>query len=189
MRRTWVVIALGTALVLAACGDDGAETTDAADTADATATTEATETADATETTEATEAGTDGDMATAVTLDTSDTDLGTILVDGDGRTLYLFDNDAEGESACTDACAETWPPLEGEAEAAGDVDPALLGTITRPDGATQATYGGHPLYHYAADSAVGDVNGQAVGDVWWVVATDGSAIRDAATSSADTPAY
>jgi predicted lipoprotein with Yx(FWY)xxD motif len=133
--------------------------------------------------------------AVAATVDTADTDLGTVLVDGDGATLYLFDSDPEDGSSCTDACAETWPPLAGPAEAAGDVDAGLLGTIERPDGSTQVTYDGRPLYHYAADEGPGDVNGQGVGDVWWVVGPDGAAIHDAAASAStsstapDAPSY
>ncbi|MBN2623527.1 MAG: hypothetical protein JXA83_09170 [Acidimicrobiales bacterium] len=133
-------------------------------------------------------ADTAGTADAAVTLDTASTDLGTVLVDGDGRTLYLFDSDPEGESACTDACAETWPPVAGPAEATGDADPALVGTITRPDGSTQATYAGHPLYLYAADSAPGDVTGQGVGEVWWVLAPDGAAIHDVAGAGTETSA-
>ena len=131
-----------------------------------------------------------------VTVATAERDPGEVLVDGDGMTLYLFDSDPDGESACTDGCAETWPPLLGTPTAGAGVDAGLLGTIERPDGATQATYAGHPLYHYAPDEAPGDVTGQGVGEVWWVVAPDGSAIRgDGPTSTATptggatTPAY
>lgn len=132
--------------------------------------------------------GDDGAAAT-VTVATAEHDLGTVLVDGDGHTLYLFDDDPEEGSACTDACADTWPPLEGRAEATGGADADQVGTVTRPDGTTQVTYGGHPLYHYAGDRTAGDATGQGIGDVWWAVAPDGSAVRDAATPAADTPAY
>lgn len=134
------------------------------------------------------EAGTgtaaDGGAAT-VEVSTADSDLGTILVDGEGMTLYLFDQDSEGTSACYDDCAATWPPLIGEAEASGDADASLLGTTTRDDGEVQVTYDGQPLYYFAPDEEPGDVNGQAVGDVWWVVAPDGSAIRGSAAPAAE----
>ena len=131
-----------------------------------------------------------------VTVATAEHEPGEVLVDGDGMTLYLFDSDPEGESVCTDGCAETWPPLLGAPMAGSGVDAGLLGTIERPDGTTQATYAGHPLYHYAPDEAPGDVTGQGVGEVWWVLAPDGSAIRGDApapattsTGGASTPAY
>lgn len=126
------------------------------------------------------------------TVATADTDLGEVLVSDDGATLYLFDSDPEDGSACTDACAETWPPLPGPVEAGDGADAALVGTIERPDGTTQTTYAGHPVYRYAADGGPGDVEGQGVGGVWWVLAPDGSAIREtapAATTGAESPAY
>lgn len=147
-----IAIMVAGALALAACGDDD---TDA----------------------EAAGATTEADDASVV-LDTASTDLGDVLVDGDGMTLYMFDNDSDGESACVDDCAATWPPITGEAAAAGDVDEGMIGTTTRPDGASQVTYGGLPLYLYAADAEPGDVNGQGVGEVWWVVGPDGSRITD-----------
>lgn len=168
--RTLGVLLVG-ALVLGACGgDDPAASPDdgAADTTTDAATTPATD-----PTTQDT--GEDG-AAAGATVDTASTDLGEILVDGDGMTLYLFDNDTEGESVCTDDCAATWPPLIGEPEVAGNADASLVGTITRPDGATQVTYDGQPLYLYAPDSEPGDVTGQGVGGVWWVVGPDGSRI-------------
>lgn len=125
----------------------------------------------------------DGD---AVTVSTADTTAGEVLVDGQGMTLYLFDDDPEGESACTGGCAETWPPLHGTPTAGSGADPDLLGTIERPDGTTQTTYGGHPVYLYAPDHAPGDITGQGVGEVWWVVAPDGTAIRASGTEGAAT---
>lgn len=172
VRNSAITILVAGALSLAACGDDGADT-DAAGEA-----TQATPQADEATTSAAGggEAGGDEGADASVTLDTASTDLGDVLVDGDGMTLYMFDNDSEGESACVDDCAATWPPVTGEATASGDVDEGLIGTITRPDGATQVTYGDVPLYWYAADAEPGEVNGQGVGGVWWVVGPDGSRI-------------
>jgi predicted lipoprotein with Yx(FWY)xxD motif len=151
-------------LGLAACGDDDD------DSATDTTTTETTEAADTTSTEAA--APTEG----ASTVATADTDLGTILVDGDGLTLYLFMPDAQGASMCLDSCAATWPPLAGPATAGDAVDEALLSTADRPDGSAQVTYNGWPLYHFASDAAAGDTNGQGVGNIWYVVDASGNAI-------------
>lgn len=111
----------------------------------------------------------------------ADSDLGSILVDADGMTLYLFEADANGSSTCTGDCATTWPALVGEAPSAGDgVDASLLGTTTREDGQVQVSYDGHPLYHYAADASAGDTNGQGIGDVWYVVDSGGAAVTKTA---------
>jgi predicted lipoprotein with Yx(FWY)xxD motif len=122
-----------------------------------------------------------------VVVGTATSELGTILVDGDGLTLYLFDNDTDGESVCHDDCAATWPPLLGDATVGGEADASLLGTTSRDDGAVQVTYAGMPLYHYAGDGQPGDVAGQGLGDVWWVIAPDGERITDdVAAASAGT---
>lgn len=96
-------------------------------------------------------------------------ELGTILTDGEGRTLYVFANDEEGQSNCHGQCAVNWPPLltEGEPTAADGVE-GSVGTTER-DGGTQVTYDGAPLYHYANDETAGDANGHDVGGVWFVV--------------------
>jgi predicted lipoprotein with Yx(FWY)xxD motif len=150
-------------LGLAACGDDDD------DSATETTTTETTEVADTTTSTEAPAEG-------ASTVATADTDLGTILVDGEGMTLYLFMPDAQGASQCVDSCASTWPPLAGPATAGDGVDEALISTADRPDGSAQVTYNGWPLYRFASDAAAGDTNGQGVGDIWYVVDASGNAI-------------
>lgn len=175
-RNRSLALLFAGALVLGACGggDEAAEPEDTTP-AEAAETTEAADTSDG-------DAEEDGAEA-SVTVDTASTDLGEILVDGDGMTLYLFDNDSEGQSACTGDCAATWPPLTGEPEAAGGADESLLGTITRDDGSTQVTYDGLPLYLYAPDSEPGDVSGQGVGGVWWVVGPDGSRITAEAAGS------
>ena len=79
---------------------------------------------------------------------TAESDLGTILVDGEGMTLYLFTKDTQGDgkSTCEGPCLEAWPPLVGEPTAGTGADAAKLGSIVRTDGTTQATYNGWPLY-------------------------------------------
>ncbi|MFF5992246.1 COG4315 family predicted lipoprotein [Prauserella flavalba] len=112
------------------------------------------------------------------TVSTADTDLGEILVDGKGMTVYLFEKDGPGTSRCDGACARAWPPLltKGEPRAGGDADEALLGTTKRGDGSAQVTYDGHPLYRFVKDSAPGDVNGNEVegfGAEWYAVTPAG----------------
>lgn len=183
IRASGIALLVAGALALVACGDDGGDT-------EATGATTAPAQGDASATTPAggdDEATGEDAGEASVTLDTASTDLGDVLVDGDGMTLYLFDDDSHDESACVDDCAATWPPVTGQAQAAGDVDEGLLGTITRPDGSTQVTYGGFPLYRYAADAEPGDVNGQGLGEVWWVVGPDGA--RISGDTADDTTTY
>lgn len=161
-----------TALVLiaAACGgDDAADVETTA--APTTAATEA-------PTTEAptTEAPTTEAPVAPPAIAVAASDLGEILVDGDGNTLYLFVPDAQGPSVCNDGCADAWPPLFGEVAAGDGVDAALLGTASRDDGSEQATYNGWPLYYFASDTSAGDTNGQTVNEVWYVLDGNGDAI-------------
>ena len=108
--------------------------------------------------------------------------LGQTLVDGQGRTLYLFEADKPGMSNCTGACTSAWPPYvsKGTPHAGTGVAGALLGTSLRGDGgAAQVTYHGHPLYYYAGDSRPGDATGQgldAFGAKWYVLASSGNKI-------------
>ena len=107
------------------------------------------------------------------------TSLGDILVDREGMTLYMFDPDEQGPSTCYDVCASTWPPyvVDPAAIAGDDVDAMSLATREREDGSRQVTYNGWPLYYYAQDAAPGDVNGQGVNGVWFVLDADGEPIR------------
>jgi len=127
--------------------------------------------------------------STGVTVSVTESDLGAMLVDGSGRTLYLFTVDEPGVSNCDADCLAAWPPLltDGEPVAAGTADPALIGTLSRADGTVQVTYAGWPLYFFAADAAPGDVNGQGVNGVWFVVAPDGTATAEAGDTMGDTP--
>jgi len=97
-------------------------------------------------------------------------DLGSILTDTQGKTLYLFTKDAPGVSNCYDQCAVQWPPLltDGPAELPANV-PGVLATTPRNDGTTQVTYNGSPLYYWIADQQPGDTTGQNVGGVWFVL--------------------
>ena len=162
MKRTILSALLVALALVGACGGDDAATTTSA--AAATTTTEAAAT-----TTEA--AAADGAMVVL-----APSDLGDILQDGEGRTLYLFNPDAQGDPTCYDDCADAWPAFVGEIAPGDGVDESLLGTATRTDGEVQVTYNGWPLYYFSGDTAPGDTNGQALNDVWWVVDASGNAI-------------
>ena len=108
----------------------------------------------------------------------ADSDLGQILTDADGNTIYYFANDSEGTSTCADDCLANWPPVPAEGTpTAGDGVTAELGTTQATDGTTMLTVNGFPAYYFAGDTAAGDTNGQAVGDVWWVFGADGEPIE------------
>jgi predicted lipoprotein with Yx(FWY)xxD motif len=104
----------------------------------------------------------------------------TYLTDADGRALYLFTNDTPGTSSCTGDCLTAWPVLltEGEPVAGSGVDAALLGTTTRDDGSTQVTYADWPLYFFAGDAGPGDLAGQGINGVWFVVSPSGEMIPE-----------
>ncbi len=118
----------------------------------------------------------------------SNVSLGSILTDGDGRTLYLRTNDAAGKSSCNTDCAQKWPPLlaTGNLTAGAGVDAKQLTTIQRDDGSMQAALGGQPLYYFVLDKNPGDVAGQglnAFGGIWWALGANGLAVKGAASSS------
>jgi predicted lipoprotein with Yx(FWY)xxD motif len=107
----------------------------------------------------------------------------TVLTNAKGFTLYWFVPDTSTKSNCNGSCAQIWPPVTGPATAGAGVT-GKLGTITRSDGSTQATYDGHPLYTYTADTAPGQATGNGInasGGVWHEVTASGAA---AAASSA-----
>jgi predicted lipoprotein with Yx(FWY)xxD motif len=150
MKRTTLSALLAIALVLGACASDDATTTTAA--ASTTA------------------------AAAGASVVVASTDLGDILQDGDGRTLYLFNPDAQGDPTCYDDCADAWPALTEEVSAGDGADGSLLSTATRTDGGVQVTYNGWPLYYFSGDVAPGDTNGQGLNEVWWVVDATGTAV-------------
>ena len=117
----------------------------------------------------------------AATLRIGSSQLGRILVDGRGRSLYLFEKDRRGHSACSSACATYWPPLLTKAKplAGGGAKQSLLGVIRRPDGTKQVTYAGHPLYRFALDTKRGQTRGEGLHDFgagWYVLAPAGTKI-------------
>lgn len=114
----------------------------------------------------------------ATTLTVASSAVGDIVTDAAGMTLYLFTQDSPGTSACTGDCLAAWPPLVGEPSAGEGIDASLLGTIERDDGTTQASYAGWPLYYFAQDAAPGDLTGQGVNDVWYVLSPAGEQIAE-----------
>jgi predicted lipoprotein with Yx(FWY)xxD motif len=111
----------------------------------------------------------------------TDAKLGQILVDEEGKTVYLFLRDTGTGSTCYTDCAKFWPPVltTGAPVAESGAQASLLGTTKRTDGTTEVTYAGHPLYYFLNDKKAGDTTGQGVngfGALWWVVSPAGVAI-------------
>jgi predicted lipoprotein with Yx(FWY)xxD motif len=114
-----------------------------------------------------------------------------VLVDGRGRTLYLFEKDKPGKSACTVHCASPWPPqiTSGKPRATAGAQASLLGTTKRGDGRLQVTYNHHPLYTFIKDTRKGQTNGEnlnAFGAEWYAVSPAGAKVEkeNAAKSTA-----
>lgn len=122
-------------------------------------------------------------LADATAVGVRNTSLGKVLVNHQGRTLYLFARDRGGKSACYGVCAKYWPPLiTGTMHVAGaaGVKPSLLGTTKRRDGRLQVTYNHHPLYRYLGDAKAGDTKGEGLnlsGGLWWAVSPAGAAVK------------
>jgi len=121
--------------------------------------------------------------ASRATVKTRHGKLGTFLVDGKGKTLYLFEADKTSKSTCNDACATYWPPLltSGKPKVAGKARKSLLGTTRRKDGKTQVTYKGHPLYSFVSDTKAGQTMGEGVdgfGAEWYVLGANGKKIEN-----------
>lgn len=118
----------------------------------------------------------------AALITTKHAKLGTILAYGPkNMTVYMFEADKGGHSACSAACAQAWPPVEGKPSAAGAAVGGDLGTVKRSDGSTQVTYKGHPLYRFIKDKDGGDAYGQgsrAFGAGWYVLKPSGAKIDE-----------
>src|SRR5690349_15798422 len=133
--------------------------------------------------------------ATASGVGTAALKPGTALVDGAGRTVYLFEADKGTTSTCYGQCAQIWAPVPAGGPTTGGAQAALVGATPRTDGGSQATYNGHPLYYFANDKAPGDAKGQGInrfGGGWYVVDPAGNKIDSdapAAAPSAGTYGY
>jgi predicted lipoprotein with Yx(FWY)xxD motif len=136
-------------------------------------------------------AGSSGSAATALTtspkataISTRTTGVGQVLVDAQGRAVYLFQKDTGPTSTCVGACASDWPPVPvtGTPHTSGGASAQSLGSTTRPDGVRQLTYAGHPLYYFAGDNKAGQTGGQAInefGAEWYTLDAAGKAITRA----------
>jgi predicted lipoprotein with Yx(FWY)xxD motif len=116
--------------------------------------------------------------ASAVTLKTASSPLGSILVDQDGKTLYLFEADSKNKSNCSGGCLDLWPPImaNGKATAGSGVSAGMIGAAT---GSSQVTYAGHPLYWFSGDTKAGDTNGEGLDDFggeWYAISPAGTAV-------------
>ncbi|MFL5839131.1 MAG: hypothetical protein ACJ77Z_01605 [Thermoleophilaceae bacterium] len=124
----------------------------------------------------------------------SEGNLGKILVDSKGHTLYLFQKDSGTKSACTGACASAWPPLRasGKPVVGAGLNASGVGTTARSDGKPQVTYNGHPLYLFQGDKNPGDTNGQgsaAFGAPWYALSSSGNGVTTSSNSSSGGSGY
>jgi predicted lipoprotein with Yx(FWY)xxD motif len=115
------------------------------------------------------------------TVAVENSSLGQILVDGSGRTLYLFQADKPSSSSCYDACAGVWPAvITAKAPVPGPgLQASLLSTTQRKDGTLEVVYNGHPLYYFSSDTKAGDVTGEGLssfGAKWYAVSPSGTKI-------------
>jgi predicted lipoprotein with Yx(FWY)xxD motif len=168
MKRTNLLVAasVGVALVTAACGGTGSYGGYGAS-----------------------NAGGGTPAAGTETVSVANSSLGQILVDGSGRTLYLFEADKAASSSCYDACIGVWPAVvtTGPPAARAGAKASLLGTTKRKDGALEVVYNGHPLYYFSGDRMAGDVTGQGLssfGAAWYVVSPGGAKIDTDSAPSA-----
>jgi predicted lipoprotein with Yx(FWY)xxD motif len=121
---------------------------------------------------------------------TSISGLGTVLVNSEGLTVYMFAKDNGTTSSCYGACAQGWPPViaEGKPSAGEGAMSSQLGTTKRKDGSMQVTYAGHPLYTYAGDTAPGEANGNestAFGGKWSAIEEAGETVAGTATGEVE----
>ena len=177
MRKIWGAAGLAAlALAVSACGSSGSSSAASTPAAGASS--------------PAASASASSPAASGATLTARTIGSQQVLTNSAGLTLYWFAPDSSTMSKCTGSCATYWPPVKGPATAGSGVT-GKLGTITRSDGTTQATYDGHPLYTYAADTAPGQNKGNGLnvsGGLWWEMTVSGAtpAAGAAASASAST---
>jgi predicted lipoprotein with Yx(FWY)xxD motif len=131
--------------------------------------------------TAASEAPSAAPSAAAVSLALADSAKGKIIVDGEGKTLYLFTPDEDAKKpTCYDSCAGTWPALVsplGTPTVGDGLDASKVTVVARDDGQMQVQYGNYPLYYFSGDAKAGDLNGEGLGSKWYVVSADGEEIK------------
>jgi len=119
-------------------------------------------------------------VAVAVGLNVEDSDtLGAYLVDEEGLSVYVYLPDEAGSPTCVEGCATYWLGLEGDEPTLADdsLDQALLGTVDNPEGFTQITYAGWPLYQFAHDRNPGDTRGQGSTGEWFLISPEGNPLQ------------
>jgi predicted lipoprotein with Yx(FWY)xxD motif len=114
-----------------------------------------------------------------VAVKLGDSPVGKILVGPDGRALYGFTNDIDGQSTCVGTCADAWPPLVVNEEwiVGPNLDSGVFSTVAREDGTQQLVAGKWPLYYFSGDASPSDFKGQGSGDVWFLVGPDAKLIK------------
>ncbi|HEY2563744.1 MAG TPA: hypothetical protein VGI44_08525 [Acidimicrobiales bacterium] len=173
-----VLVLAAAALTLTACGSSSSESTTSS------TSTSSSESGAAPESAKSSESGAAEPGGGPVVSAKAVSGLGTVLVDSEGKTLYMFAPDNKSKVTCTESCASVWPPLKAEAgeeaEASGGVKASLLGTDPDPEGGEVVTYAGWPLYTYVADTGPGSANGQGVnlnGGYWYVITPAGKIVK------------
>jgi predicted lipoprotein with Yx(FWY)xxD motif len=179
---TTIVLALGTAVALAACGSAASSTLASARSANVTpSASSSSELAAAT-----TGRSSTGPRATAAShapsVRSGSSRYGRVLFDGGGRVLYTFARDRGTASTCYGPCAAAWPPftVNRVPTAGAGVSSRLVGTTRRGDGSLQVTYAGHPLYYYTGDKKPGQIlcqNVSSFGGLWLVVNPNGTPVH------------
>jgi predicted lipoprotein with Yx(FWY)xxD motif len=186
MRKIWGAAGLAAlalaalALAVSACGSSGSSSAASGSTPAAGGSSSATSASSA----PASSSG--GTTLTARTIGSQQ-----VLTNSEGLTVYWFVPDTSTTSKCTGSCATYWPPVKGPVTAGSGVT-GTLGTITRSDGTTQATYDGHPLYTYAADTAPGQAKGNGLnvsGGLWYEMTVSGSTPAAGASATASKGGY
>jgi predicted lipoprotein with Yx(FWY)xxD motif len=175
VRRSLLLLtAVAIAAIVAACSSPAGATTAPSAAAPTTA-------SEAPASVEPSESAAASPAAGAVSLALADSSLGKIIVDGEGKTLYMFTPDEGGTPTCYDQCAGNWPALTADDAAAvtagAGLDQSKVSVVDRTDGGKQVKYGEYPLYYFANDAAAGDVNGQGLNDKWYVFGADGEPIK------------
>lgn len=167
------------AILAVACGGGSTSAAGATTTTAPTTTTAATTTTTTT-TTSAAASSSASASASALTLRTARGSAGIWLTGVGGRALYGYTVDQGAKSNCYGACATAWPPLTatGSVSVTGQFTAQkFLGVTTRTDGTKQVTYGGHPLYYYQGDKGPGQIKGQGVGGVWFLIGPVGNVMN------------
>jgi predicted lipoprotein with Yx(FWY)xxD motif len=170
----FALLAIATALVVAGCGGGGSSTSSGSSSAYGSG--------GGSTTSEQKPAAAETGEAATISL-ASGGDLGMILVEGKGMTVYDFHKDKGGTSSCYGACAQAWPPVmsTGAPQPGNGASASMLGTVKRKDGTMQVTYAGHPLYTFIEDKKPGEANGNdvtAFGGQWYALKGNGEEAGD-----------